>query len=357
MIRATVAYAELEILADAVRGDVEAYHEGRPARRADALEGLLRLLLTAETPASLAGLAASGEVRGLRTHLRALEKHLRKRSRLPEALCARYKYGASETEALRRYDVGRRTWRYFHDLARELDWDPALHVPMVPYEGIGWHDALEERFVEQVVVLDAQALEGMLIAALEAYLSPRRPRRKGYEVYGVNFGMLREEQRRRRRGGLRVTRYVSVMRSQPQLSAEGGSGGVEPNARSLDAILTATTALYPQYQSVGDFHSHPYDDFAALDQQRGWEYTAADESSNVELSRRLAEMGHRLAVTFVVAIARSGKAVAPSRFKGLRNTHQMTLGDCRVIVAAYRTLESGRLTTSNIRLLLSGTPG
>jgi len=352
-----MAYATLEILADRVRQDLEGHYDGRPAQLAGALGHVLRLLLTAEIPPQLSRLARPRRIRGLRTHLRELARYLQEESRLPEALCARYKYRVGESKVLARYRIGRRAWNYFHDLAAELDWKADLHIPLLRYEGFSWHDELEERFVNLEVVLDSAALEAMLICALEAYLSPRRPRRKGYEVYGINLGMVREVHRRRAHDGVRITRYVSVMRAQPQLSAEAEYGGVTPNPRSLDAILGATTALYPQYQGVGDFHSHPYDNLSVLERKKGWEYTRGDEASNIEIVRAMSEREHRICVSFIVAIARSKQKVAQSHFRGLKNTIQMSLGTCRVILAAYRSLESGRLTKSNIRLRLSGIAG
>ena len=350
-----MAFATLEILADKVRLDLARHFDGRPARLAEHLRGLLETLLTAEAPAPLAYLATSGEIRGLRTHLATLTRHLQTASRLPQALCARYKYRSAETQVRRRYGIRPRAWRYFHRLAAELNYSPRLQVPGIAYERFGWHDELEERFVEQEVVVEALALEGLLICALEGYLSPRPSRRKGYEVYGINLGMTREVHHRKSGDGLRITRYVSVMRSHPQLSAESAYGFVSPNPRSLRALLAATTALYPQFEAVGDFHSHPFDDVAQLERSRGWTYTDSDQSSNVELTRALAARGHRVRVAFVAAIARSTKKVRRSRYRGMKNTYQTSLGHCRVILAAYRSLESGRLTASNIRLRLSGT--
>lgn len=350
-----MAYAKLETLARRVRGDLERLFEGRPARLAEALRHLLETMVTAEVPEPLQELC--GEVRGLKTHLRALRRHLQEASSLPEALCARYKYRMPEGRARRRYRVSPRVWRHVHELAREVGWRPELQVPLIRYEAYAWHDALEEQFVQLEVLLDAGALEGVLIASLEAYLSPRKPRRKGSEVYGICFGMTREVHHRRFRDGLCVTRYVSVMRAQPQLSADSGYGHVEPNPRSLDAILKATTALYPQYQAVGDFHSHPYDELWVLDRDRGWDCTPSDDTSNVLLARAMSELGHHMSVAFVIGIARSSQRAPLGHYRGLRNTLQLGLGNCRVIVAAYRSLESGRLTGSNTRLSLSGTLG
>ena len=59
-------------------------------------------------------------------------------------------------------------------------------------------------------------------------------------------------------------------------------------------------------------------------------------------------------MAFVIAIARCTPRVTPSHYRGLKNTMQMSLGPCRVILAAFRSLGSGHLSTSNIRLRLSG---
>ena len=349
-----MAYAALEVLTERVRADLERFFTGRPARLKEVLHQLVRLLLTAQVPAPLAELVRSGRPRGLATHLQALERYLQDECWLPQALCARYKYKASLTRAMSHYKVSSRAWDYFHNLAGELGWNPALHVPLISYEKYRWHDELEEHFVSLEVLLDTHALQGMLIAALEGYLSPRKARRKGYEVYGISLGMTRNVYHKKFRDGVCVTRYVSVMHSQPQLSADTEYGAVVPNARSLDAILTATTALNPQYQAVGDFHSHPYDELGILEEKRAWNYTGSDEESNIQLARTMSELGQHMLVAFVIAIARCSQKITRGPYRGLRNTIQISLGNCRVIVAAYRSLGSGRLTKSNIRLRLSG---
>ena len=350
-----MALARLEVLANRVRRDLEKHYHRRPAQLRRALRELLHMLVTAQTPADLDDLAEGGEIRGLRTHLDGLQRHLRRSSQLPEALCAVYKYLAPAETVRRRYGVRPRVWSYFHDLAKELAWDPALHIAPLSYDHLPWHDVLEERFVEIEVVLEARALEGMLICALEGYLSPRKARRKGYEVYGINLGMTREVRTRTRREGVRIKKYVSVARSHPQLSADAEYAFVVPNARSLEAVLTAAATFHPHYQVVGDFHSHPYDEFSDLESRRGWEFAPSDEQSNRDLMEVLGELNQRLLVTFVIALARCKQRVSRRRYRGMGNTLQISVGDCRVIVAVYRSLGSGRLTKSNISLQLSGT--
>jgi len=352
-----MAYTELERLTEIVRNDLEGYFGNRRTRRREALQWLLELLMTARVPEALEALARSGEVRGLRTHLRVLSEYLREQSKLPEALCARYKYRLSESRACRQFPVRQSAWGYVHRLARDADRALAIAVPQIAYASLDWHDALEERFVNVEAVLETHALEGMLVSALEAYLSPRPQRRKGYEVYGVNLGMTRDVPHTSGPSGTRVTRYVSVMRSQPQLSADGQYEFVEPNRRSLDAILTVTQLLHPHYQAVGHFHSHPYDDFTDLERREGWLYSASDEEINRDFAAAMANLHQRICTTFIVGICRSPQSVIRSHYRGLANTIQLSVGNCRVILAAYRSLGSGRLTRSNIRLALAGVVG
>ena len=349
-----MAISKVEKLANVARADLETSFAGQPTKRRRSLRQMPELLATAKLPEGLESLAADGAIRGLATHLRNLKEYLQKESCLPEAICARFKYHSSLPQVLSSYRLSRRTWNFFLSLAKETDWDPEIQVPLIPYESLEWHDQLEEGVIHVEVMLDTRALEGMVVLALEGYLSPKQQHRKGYEIYGINLGMIREVRQRRLGSGLRLTRYVYVMHSQPQLSAEGGNGHVTPNFRSLRAILEATGAMYPQYQAIGDFHSHLYTDFTELDDRKGWEFSTSDEMSNMEVIRPMTEHGRSMQVSFILAIARSMRKVPRSHFRGLKNTLQLSLGDCRVVLAAYRSLESGRLTRANTRLGLSG---
>ncbi|MBN1555766.1 MAG: hypothetical protein JXA11_13560 [Phycisphaerae bacterium] len=349
-----MSQTQLEKLTERVRGDLEEYFQDRWSRLRVGLRWLLEFLVTARPPEALTNLADSGAARGLRTHLGNLQQYLREECTLPEALCARYFYKLSEPRSRTLYKVRPRTWAYVHRLAKEVDWDPAVNLPLIPYDTLDWHDALEEQFVDLEVVLDSLAVEGMLISALEGYLSPRSKRRKGYEVYGVNLGMMRDVPHQRRRAGTRKTRYVSVMRSQPQLSAEAQYLFVEPNPRSLDAILTATRSLYPQFQAVGHFHSHPYRDMAEMESLEGWRFSESDEDVNRDFAEVMSRLHQRIAVTFIVSVIRTGQSVSRSHYRNYPNTIQMSINGCRVIIAAFRSLGSGSLTESNIRLGLSG---
>ncbi|MDH3582806.1 MAG: hypothetical protein OER86_01170, partial [Phycisphaerae bacterium] len=227
-------------------------------------------------------------------------------------------------------------------------------VPLTSFGRFKWHDKLEEDLTRLDVLLDSRALNDMLVAAFEAYLSPRPKRRKGYEVYGIGLGGVRTVQAKTQRKGITLKHYVSVSRVQLQLSAEGAMGWVEPNDRSMLALLKASTTLFPHYQVVGDFHSHPYDQWSDLVYHEGWTYSSADQKANYQAAKSMIDQGHRMMMAFIVAVARSGRKVRPSRFRGLPNTIQLSVGECRTVVAAYRSLESGRYSTRHLRLRLPG---
>jgi hypothetical protein len=121
--------------------------------------------------------------------------------------------------------------------------------------------------------------------------------------------------------------------------------------------VAAGRVFYPHHQAVGDFHSHPFDDLTALRENRGWTYTREDEQANMEFSAAMAELGHRIEVALVVCIARGGKTPAGRHFRGEKNTYQLAVDQCRVVVVAYRSLGSGRLSRANTRLCIAGRGG
>lgn len=347
-----MALTKTERLTREIRNDLERHFAGRPARLRDALKSLLRLLLTAETPEPLDDLRS--EIRGLQAHLKALLRHLRNETKLPQAVVARYEYKRSETQVKRRYHIKETEWRFVHDFAAEVGWPLDILVPLIDFEVFTWHDDLEREFVHAEVMLSEEALNDMLVCALEGYLSPRTSKRKGYEVYGVNLGMTRETFEQKKGRGLRVTRYVAVMRSQPQMSAEGFYDGVVPNDRSLAAVLSATTSLFPQYEAVADFHSHCYDDINELESRGGWRYSDGDERSNIVTFQETGDVLFRPSVTFIVGVAKSARRTPAGRFHGLKNVMQLSVGSCRFTVGAFRILGSGRYTKQNIRLSVAG---
>ena len=351
-----MARTRLVTLTDAVWDRIENHFAGRPARLQQVLEDLVVLLATAEVPPRLDALAESGEVHRLRASLRRLQAFLADESHLPEALCCHYLYGQSPGRAQREWGVRVSEWRYVNGLARRLEAPNAFHLLYArhPFEQYPWHDALEERFVSVEVILDPDALDDMLLCAVEGLYAPRPGRRKGFEVCGVNLGMVKTVQPARRSGSSATVRYVYVMRSQPQLSAEGGFGGVAWREKGIDALLAAARTLFPNYQAVADFHSHPYDDFESLVETRGWRPSDDDQADNDRWFPLMVSKGERPQLTMILGIARCRTRVGQGHYRGKPNTLQVSVGDCRAILGAYRILRSGAYTSRHTRLRVRG---
>ena len=338
-------------LADPVRRLLEERFRGKPAQLREALSSLLVAVIAAEPVDDLDALAF--EVRGLKGRLDQLMRYLRTGSRLPEALCAHYEYGQSQAAARKEWGVGEEEWRYIHDLARDTGAHLDLTYLTHDFSFYDWHGDLEQRFVSVDVFMDRRALEDLLIAAVEAYLSPRKGKRKGYEVVGICLGMTSSELREVRGQGMRTLTRVQILRCQPQLSAEGGTTWVEWSDKSLDALLSAASTLFPAYKLVGDFHSHPYDTISQAG-EKGSNYSSGDEEALRAWFARMDGIGQRPVVSLVAAIARSDKPVELNHFKGDPATLQMTVGRCRVVVRAHRILGAGLPSTENVRLRVAG---
>lgn len=347
-----MASTTLVRLATRVDKDLSELCGAAQGRLKEARSRLLYMLLTAGPADELLSRMNGDAVRGLRTHVHALAEHLANRSALPEALCAHYRYQQSCNRVLDYYRVRQADWQYVHRLARQCGAELEALTATVPYERLDWHDELERRLVRVQMVLDPRALDDILVCALEAYLSPRR--RKGYEVYGITLGMYRDAPETRKGAGTMITRFVSVARAQPQLSAEAGPRHVEPNLRSLDAVTRAAATLFPQHQLIGDFHSHVFADLATLRSLKGWEPSEWDADFSTQWIDKMRDLGHNPQVDLVVGIARCGRRTQRSHYKGLPHTLQASVGDCRFVIGAARILASGRYTRDGLSL---STPG
>jgi hypothetical protein len=332
--------------------DLERMAGASASRRKASRELLLELVLTAREPADWERALGSGPVRGMRTHVQALLAELRRTHRLPKAVCAKYRYNQSECRVMRRYGVSPAEWRAVHELARCAMVDMARYVGALDYEALAWHDKMVEDIVRVEVVLDPRAFDDVLIAALEAYLSPRK--RKSYEVYGITLGMCRDETAARRGAGTMITRYVSVARAQPQLSAQGGPRHVFPSFRSFTAIETAVCTLFPHYEVVGDFHSHVFNDLSSMDEVRGWAPSGGDASYCAMWTKEMRDRGRRPQVDLIVAIARCTYPPGQLRYKRQANTLQVAIGDCRAVLGAHRILPGGAYSSRGIRLSVAG---
>jgi hypothetical protein len=317
-------------------------------------KSLLLLILTAQIPPFMQEILRDHEIRGLKTRVIRFQKYLKKFSNVPEAFCARYKYKMSAHRVKVRYQISARTWNYIHRLADDTAFDLSIQLPVMDFRKFKWYESLEEDLIFTDVVLDPRALNDMLVATYEGYLAPRKKRRKGCEVYGLNMGMIRTTEVQAERKGITIHRYVSVLRSAPQMSATANWGEVKPNKLAIKAVIKANMTLFPQNQILGDFHSHPYTTWADLLYNEGWTYSKGDQLENYRLAKTFAELGNPISLAFVVTIAKSKHVIKRRHFRGKKNMLQLRVGSCCAIVAVYRSLEHGRYSDKKIQLRLPG---
>jgi hypothetical protein len=336
-----------------VVADLEAHYDGKPRKLYDALYDLLSLVLTSELPDRLELLVDEKEVRGLKTHITALQTLLRRRSYIPEAFCARYEYNQSERKVKNDWGITETEWDFVHGLARDVIPVEDLYrrLDLSQYD---WHDRLEEGIVFVDVAFDERSLEDLLLPVMEAYLSPKEGKRKGYEVYGICLGMRNERPEKKRGKGVTITQHVRIMRCQPQLSAEGTTYSVHWRMKSINALIEASRTLFPWFDLVGEFHSHPYESLSRLVEKRGWELSEQDVYDLTAWYRHMRTLQQRPVVALVAGIAKSDRVVERTHFKDIENTLELSAGGCRFIIKAYRILGSGKVSEMNIRLRAMG---
>lgn len=354
-----MAKTTLRRIIDQVTDEVEEIYPDRPSLLFD----ILFVILTGELPpkdnGSLIRLTKS------KNHARAVKPFEALRDfvqhyPIAQAVCARYQYGQPQSRVLKEWKVNPSDWKLVHTLARDIGFgglESFITGTPFPFRHFEWHDQFEEERIYLNVLFDPRAIEDMLISAQEAYFA-RGPRQKAaHEVYGVMLGMRRDMPFKDKNAGNLTVRFVHIMRCQPQLTAKASPANVTPNAYSLEALSNLALTQFPQYEIIGDFHSHPWNTWKSLERYRGWELSEPDQSSTRNWLEYLHRKGSldRPQVSFIIALAK-GKPYKgrPLRFHKMENTLQYTIGtgdkSCRVLIAGYRILESGRCTHKNISL-------
>lgn len=255
---------------------------------------------------------------------------------------------------MREWGINEKDWNLIHQLAREAGLSLALLYTSGRIVNLPWLDALEEDMSGVMVSLDSNALDDMLLSTLEGFLSPRSGRRKGYEVYGLCLGMTKCKQIKKTGRGMREEKHIHIHRAVPQLSAEGDFLSVEWREKSIEALLSASGALFPHYSIIADWHSHPYDAIEHLVARRGYLPSESDEMDNMRWFEHMQQQGEKPEVSFVLAIARTRNRPRSNRFRGEENTLQLHVGGCRIIISANRILQSGQYSSKNIQLSIPG---
>jgi hypothetical protein len=156
----------------------------------------------------------------------------------------------------------------------------------------------------------------------------------------------------RGRGRVRtLEHFVHVTRCVPQLKALGAPSYVDPNDKSLDAALDVSAGLFPHFEILGDYHSHPYSSLPELTREKGWEYSGQDEISNQRWYKHVRDRGHTPVVGFVIAVGRRGKSTknVDHKIHG-NNTYRLIVSGCEIVIGAHRILRNGKYSSASVTL-------
>jgi len=331
----------------ALEGEIEAWlaaTRGGPRLREDLYREIWDVLTGAGAFDQVR--ACSRRASGLATRIEQ-RVHKRRGDALGKAVLEHTHFGATQASACRRWKVHASEWRYVAELAEFLGEQVRPGLPLRTWPG-GWLSEVEEHHEEVAVLVEDQALQDMVLGALEAYSVPKGRGNRYTEVYGVCFGSLKAEERKARGWGRRQLLHVLVRRVALQLRALTTSTYTVRSARSQSVHLAMAHDLFPHLDLVGDFHSHPYDTLEELRESGGWNYTASDEDDNRAWVGGLAEAGYRPRVGLILALARASRA---GRGEGpAPNVLRAMVGRCHCYLAAYRINRDGSYSAEDVSL-------
>lgn len=279
--------------------------------------------------------------------------------KLPQALHARSTKNVSSRNAQEIWKVSKSDMALIEKIAEvaEVDAEAEHHLMRRYYSSLDlhWLAEVEDELEDVDVIINAQALEDLLMGVFETYLVPKSKKEPFSEVFGLCLGMASRQKITKKGTGTRTKWFVYVDKAIPQIRARATYDSVTPNLRSIEAVVETASALFPQLEIIGDYHSHPYRDTDELKRAKGWEVSGADDEDVAWLYRNLREhprRPHRMRVSFVIAIAR-GKEVRKGMAnpKGLPSVLRMYVAGCHVYISAYRILSNGIMTKRGVALL------
>jgi len=279
-----------------------------------------------------------------------IEKHLRKErgDAIGKALLEYTEFGASKASVCHGWRVRPSEWRYVVELAAWLGEKIRRGIPLRfwPSE---WLSEVEGYHEQVAVIVENQALQDMMLGALEAYSVPKGRGSRYSEVYGVCFGSVKAEKRHARGVGSYQLLHVLVSRVALQLRAETTATYATREPRSEAVHLEMAHELFPHLDLVGDFHSHPYESLDTLRARRGWKYSRSDEEENREWVERLGKAGYRPRAGLILAVARAGTKRRVRR-PPAPNVLRASLGRCHCYLAAYRINRDGTYSAGDVSL-------
>jgi len=271
-------------------------------------------------------------------------------NKLPQALRSCYQRAITKKQALREWKVKPRDWDHVHRLVDYDQIEMIRELTKLPEYELPWLSEIEHKYEDLFINLDSRALEDILISVLETYKVPKGKGAPFSEVYGLCLGMTKEKPVYKRGLASHTERYVHIVRAAPQIRAELKPTSCKVNPKSWDALLETAKELFPHYEVVGEFHSHPYTSLGNLTKNKGWEPSKMDREAVPPDVYYMQTRNHQILVHFIVSIAKGKESSPVGTPRGKENVLRFYIGRCHVFIAAYRTLSDGRLEHRRVRL-------
>lgn len=130
--------------------------------------------------------------------------------------------------------------------------------------------------MDSVVFISDACLDDLVLQAVDAFQhgdNHSDDGRKGLETIGVAWGRRQFSEE----GGEPVEAKFFVEKCLLSLSAIRHQDWVTPDPAAMKALADTMDLMNPQYELLGDFHTHPYDDLDKVNQAKGWEWSRQDK--------------------------------------------------------------------------------
>jgi len=169
----------------------------------------------------------------------------------------------------------------------------------------------------------------LILNGLEAYtvLHPGKSRAiTRIETYGLLWG---HEIHLPKDNGI----LYSIEMASVDTSTERGRNYCTPNDSALELKRDIMTSFWPQYDFIGDFHTHPYEDYKKVIEKKWYNFSNPDYESLTDYSDYWMKHNYRVGLVLTIAQLTNKSQKVPRYYQN--NTIEFTLGNYRLWIKGY----------------------
>jgi hypothetical protein len=166
----------------------------------------------------------------------------------------------------------------------------------------------------------------------------------GLEAYNVHEKIIKRNQKKIETMGLlwghehfldnKLLYCIEMMSI--ETSAERHKSYVMPNDDSLKLKGDIITSFWPQYDFLGDFHSHPYGNYNDVNAEKGYRYSNGDYKFIENDSDKWNKYNYRVGLVLTISTMER-RGTRPYQWIDNYTTIEFTLGNCRMWLKGYVT--------------------